>query len=119
MAHQLGGFYNLPHGVCNAILLPHVEQFNLIACADRFRDIAIAMGENVEGLTVNEAAQKSIEAIKKLSTSVGIPSGLAALGVKEEDFEVMAVNAKKDACQLTNPRLATLQEVIQLFKNAM
>ncbi len=119
MAHQLGGFYNLPHGVCNAILLPHVEQFNLIACADRFRDIAIAMGENVEGLTVNEAAQKSIEAIKQLSSSVGIPTGLAVLGVKEEDFEVMAVNAKKDACQLTNPRLATLQEVIQLFKNAM
>ncbi|MBB6215808.1 alcohol dehydrogenase [Anaerosolibacter carboniphilus] len=119
MAHQLGGFYNLPHGVCNAILLPHVEQFNLIACADRFRDIAIAMGENVEGLSVNEAAQKSIEAIKKLSVSVGIPSGLAALGVKEEDFEIMAVNAKKDACQLTNPRLATLQEVIQIFKNAM
>jgi alcohol dehydrogenase len=119
MAHQLGGFYNLPHGVCNAILLPHVEQFNLIACADRFKDIAIAMGENVEGLSVNEAAQKAIEAIKKLSVSVGIPSGLAELGVKEEDFEVMAVNAKKDACQLTNPRLATLQEVIQIFKNAM
>lgn len=119
MAHQLGGFYNLPHGVCNAILLPHVEQFNLIACADRFKDIAIAMGENVEGLSVNEAAQKAIEAIKKLSVSVGIPSGLAELGVKEEDFEVMAVNAKKDACQLTNPRLATLQEVIQIFKSAM
>ncbi|WP_031513575.1 iron-containing alcohol dehydrogenase [Desulfofalx alkaliphila] len=119
MAHQLGGFYNLPHGVCNAILLPHVEQFNLIACADRFRDIAIAMGENVEGLSVNEAAQVAIDSIKRLSASIGIPSGLAELGVKEEDLKIMAENAKKDACQLTNPRLATLEEVIQIFKNAM
>lgn len=119
MAHQLGGFYNLPHGVCNAILLPHVEQFNLIACPERFRDIAIALGENVDGLSVNDAAQLAIDSIKRLSASVGIPAGLTELGVKEEDLEVMATNAKKDACQATNPRLATLQEVIQIFKNAL
>lgn len=119
MAHQLGGFYNLPHGVCNAILLPHVEQFNLIGCAERLRDVAIALGENVEGLSVPDAAQKAIDYIKKLSSSVGIPSGLASLGVKEEDFEVMAKNAKVDACQFTNPRTATLEQVIQIFKNAM
>lgn len=119
MAHQLGGFYNLPHGVCNAILLPHVEQFNLIAKAERFKDIAVAMGENVCGLSVNDAAQKAIEAIKKLSASIGIPSGLTALGVKEKDFEVMAKNAKVDACQFTNPRTATLEEVIEIFSKAM
>ena len=83
MAHQLGGFYNLPHGVCNAILLPHVEEFNLIACPDRFADIAVAMGENIQGLSVRDAADKAIAAIKKLSVDVGIPSGLAELGVKE------------------------------------
>lgn len=119
MAHQLGGFYNLPHGVCNAILLPVVEQFNVLARAERFKDIAIAMGENVEGLSVNDAAQLAIEAIKKLSKSVGIPSGLSELGVKEEDFEIMAVHAKEDACQLTNPRLATLQQVIELYRQSM
>ncbi|GBF10503.1 iron-containing alcohol dehydrogenase [Tepidibacillus sp. HK-1] len=119
MAHQLGGYYNLPHGVCNAILLPHVEQFNLIAAPERFRDIAVAMGENIDGLSVNEAAQKAIEAIKRLSTSIGIPSGLAELGVKEEDFEIMATNAQKDATHLTNPRKATLEEIMQIFKNAM
>jgi len=119
MAHQLGGFYNLPHGVCNAILLPHVEQFNLIACPERFRDIAIALGENVEGLSVNDAAELAIEAIKKLSVSVGIPAGLSELGVKEEDLKIMAENAKKDACCFTNPRLATLDDVIQIFKNAL
>ncbi|MFZ5967334.1 MAG: iron-containing alcohol dehydrogenase [Bacillota bacterium] len=119
MAHQLGGYYNLPHGVCNAILLPHVEQFNLIGCADRLRDVAIAMGENVDGLSVYDAAQKAIDTIKKLSSSIGIPSGLKDLDVKEEDFEIMAKNAKVDACQLTNPRTATLEQVIQIFKNAM
>lgn len=119
MAHQLGGFYNLPHGVCNAILLPHVERFNLIANVERFVDIAVEMGENVEGLSNREAADLALASIEKLSRDIGIPSGLAELNVKEQDFEVMATNAMKDACMLTNPRTATLKEVIQIFKNAM
>jgi len=119
MAHQLGGFYNLPHGVCNAILLPAVSQFNIIACPKRFADIAAALGENITGLSVVEAADKAIAAIRRLSSSIGIPAGLKALNVKEEDLKVMAENAKKDACQLTNPRKATLEQVIDIFKAAM
>ena len=119
MAHQLGGFYNLPHGVCNAILLPHVCRFNMIGNLDRFVDIAVAMGENVDGLSAREAAEKCLTAIATLSTDVGIPTGLAALDVKEEDFALMAGNAKLDACQFTNPRTATLEQVIQIYKNAM
>ncbi len=119
MAHQLGGFYNLPHGVCNAILLPAVSQFNLIACPQRFADIAVALGENISGLSVTEAADKAIAAIRKLSASIGIPAGLKELNVKEQDLKVMAENAKKDACQLTNPRKATLEQVIDIFKAAM
>ncbi len=119
MAHQLGGFYNLPHGVCNAILLPHVEAFNLIACPDRFVDIAVAMGENVTGLSVREAADKALAAIRKLSADVGIPAGLTELGVKEEDLKIMAENAMKDACSFTNPRKATLEDVINIFKVAL
>ncbi|WP_066636639.1 iron-containing alcohol dehydrogenase [Desulfolucanica intricata] len=119
MAHQLGGFYNLPHGVCNAILLPHVESFNLISNPQRFVDIAVAMGENVEGLSVREAADKAISAIRQLSVDVGIPTGLAGLGVKEEDLEIMAQNAMKDACSFTNPRTATLQEIIEIYRKAL
>ena len=119
MAHQLGGFYNLPHGVCNAILLPHVEAFNLIAKVDRFGDIAKALGENVAGLSPRAAADKALEAIKKLSVDVGIPSGLKELGVKEQDLKIMAENAQKDACGLTNPRCPTLDDVIQIYKWAM
>ena len=119
MAHQLGGFYNLPHGVCNAILLPIVEQYNVLAYAERFKDIAEALGENIVGLSVNDAAQVAIESIKRLSKAVGIPTGLAELGVNEKDFEIMSKNAKLDVCQFTNPRLATLEQVIDLYTKAM
>jgi len=119
MAHQLGGFYDLPHGVCNAILLPHVERFNMIAKMDRFVDIAVAMGEPVEGMSVRAAAEKALDAIKQLSKDVGIPSGLKELGVKEKDLKIMAENAQKDACGLTNPRCPKLEDVIEIYKWAM
>jgi alcohol dehydrogenase len=119
MAHQLGGFYNLPHGVCNAILLPSVCEYNLIACPKRFRDIAVALGQDVTGLSDLEAGEKAIRAIRRLAAAVGIPAGLAELGVRDEDLAVMAVNAKNDACQLTNPRTATLDQVIAMYRAAM
>ena len=119
MAHQLGGFYNLPHGVCNAILLPHVCEFNLIACPNRYAKIAQLMGVNTDGLTVTEAAFAAINAIRELSASIGIPAGLAELGVKAEDHVVMTSNAQKDACMLTNPRKATDAQVIGIFASAM
>jgi alcohol dehydrogenase len=119
MAHQLGGFYNLPHGVCNAILLPAVCEFNLIAVAKRLGDVAVALGESIDGLAPVDAAAKGIAAIRKLSKAIGIPAGLKELGVKEADLPTMAENAKKDACQLTNPRTATLQQVVEIFKAAM
>ncbi len=119
MAHQLGGFYDLPHGVCNAILLPAVERFNMIAKMDRFVDIAVAMGEVVDGMSKRAAAEKALEAIKTLSKDVGIPSGLTELGVKEKDLKTMAENAQKDACGLTNPRRPTLNDVIEIYRSAL
>jgi len=119
MAHQLGGFYNLPHGICNAILLPAVCEFNMIANPKRFADIAVAMGENIDGLSNVDAAEVGISAIRRLSADVGIPAGLKALNVKEQDLRVMAENAQKDACMLTNPRKATLEQVIGIYKAAM
>ena len=119
MAHQLGGFYDLPHGVCNAILLPHVERFNLISNPKRLADIAVAMGEKIDGLSTRDAAEVALNAIVRLSQDIGIPTGLTELGVKEEDLLVMAENAMKDACSFTNPRKAKLDDVIQIFKNAL
>lgn len=119
MAHQLGGLYNLPHGVCNAILLPHVERYNLIAAPERFTNIAVALGENIERLSTRDAADVAIESITQLSEDVGIPSNLTELGVKEEDLKLMAQNAMKDATSFTNPRTAKLEDIIQIYENAM
>jgi alcohol dehydrogenase len=119
MAHQLGGFYDLPHGVCNAILLPHVQRFNLVACPERFVEIAKALGEKVDDLPLMEAAERAIIAIQRLASDVGIPAGLKDLGVKEKDFPTLAENAMKDVCNLTNPRKANKDQVIQVFKNAL
>ncbi len=119
MAHQLGGFYNLPHGICNAILLPHVSRFNLIARLDRFADIAIAMGEPVGELSKREAAEKAITSIETLSRDIGIPPNLTVLGVKKEDLPIMADNAQKDACGATNPRRPSHNDVIDIYTAAL
>lgn len=125
MAHQLGGFYDLPHGECNAILLPHVSQYNLISSRRRFGRIAKILGENTSGLTANESAQKAIEAIKTLSKDVGIPEGLIALGkkygkdVRKEDIPTMTANAQKDACGLTNPRKMSDAAVAAIYEAAL
>ena len=119
MAHQLGGLYNLPHGVCNAILLPHVCKFNLISSVDKFADIARAMGLNIDSVSTRKAADMAIEAIQQLSKDVGIPVGLTGLGVKEKDLDLMADNAQKDACSFTNPRTATHQDIVDIYKAAL
>lgn len=118
MAHQLGGFYDLPHGVCNAILLPHVQSFNKKVASRQLKELAEAMGGDITNLSDDEGADLLLDMIKKLSTSIDIPSGLRDLEVKEEDFSILADNALKDACSLTNPVQGTKEDVIQIFKNA-
>ncbi|MDP2546402.1 L-threonine dehydrogenase [Oceanobacter sp. 4_MG-2023] len=119
MAHQLGGFYDLPHGVCNAILLPHVQAFNAKVASPRLADIAAAMGCDVLGKSAEDAAQDCIAAIRTLSADVNIPVGVAQLGAKEEDIPTLVENAMKDACGITNPIQPTFEEVAQIFKEAM
>ncbi len=119
MAHQLGGFYDLPHGVCNAVLLPHVQKYNAQIVPGRLKDVAEAMGVEVKELSNEEGAEKALEAIRILSKEIDIPTGLSELGAKEEDLEILATNALKDACGFTNPKQATLEEIIEIFKNAM
>lgn len=118
MAHQLGGQYDMPHGVANAMLLPVVEEYNIISNPQRFADIAQFMGENIEGLSVMDAAYKAIDAMRRLAKDVGIPSSLKEMGVKEEDFELMAINALNDGNAGSNPRKGNKQDIINLFKKA-
>ncbi|WP_415776026.1 L-threonine dehydrogenase [Shewanella oncorhynchi] len=119
MAHQLGGFYDLPHGVCNALLLPHVQEYNAQVVPARLKDIAKAMGVDVSAMTDEQGASTAIAAIKKLSVAVKIPENLTLLGVKAEDIPTLADNALKDACGFTNPKQATHAEICQIFTNAL
>ena len=119
MAHQLGGFYDLPHGVCNAVLLPHVQEYNAQLVAARLKDVGEALGASVAGLSAEAGAQAAIAAIRTLSADVGIPANLTLLGAKREDIPTLAANAMKDACGVTNPRRATQAEIEGIFAAAM
>ncbi|MBU3093095.1 iron-containing alcohol dehydrogenase [Clostridium sp. CM028] len=119
MAHQLGGLYDMPHGVANAILLPFVEKWNVISNPQKFADIAEFMGENIQGLSVLDAAQKSIDAMFRLANDVGIPTNLRSQGVKEEDLEYMAEWALKDGNAFSNPRKGNKKDIVELFKSAL
>ncbi|AKK00472.1 L-threonine dehydrogenase [Pseudomonas brassicacearum] len=118
MAHQLGGFYDLPHGVCNAVLLPHVQSFNATVCAARLADVGRAMGFDAPSATPEEGAQAAIAAIRSLAQDVDIPAGLRELGVRLNDVPVLASNALKDACGLTNPRAADQRQIEEIFRSA-
>jgi alcohol dehydrogenase len=121
MAHQLGGFYNLPHGVCNAILLPVVMEYNSQSVPELFIDIAEAMGIKGVGEDSQLAIKKVLEEVRSLSTAVGIPRNLQALPgglVKREDFPTLATNAMKDACGLTNPIQPDHATVMGLYEKA-
>ncbi|MDP9508041.1 L-threonine dehydrogenase [Pseudomonas protegens] len=118
MAHQLGGFYDLPHGVCNAVLLPHVQSFNASVCAERLTDVAHALGADIRGFSPEEGAQAAIAAIRALARDVEIPAGLRELGAKLQDIPLLAANALKDACGLTNPRPAEQRQIEEIFRSA-
>ncbi|MEC0127407.1 iron-containing alcohol dehydrogenase [Paenibacillus pabuli] len=116
MAHQLGGVYDLPHGVCNAMLLPYVEEMNAKHVPGKFRHIAKAIGMDVKGKRDEECSEYVIEAIRQLSKEVGIPEKLSELGVKDPDVELLADNAMKDACAPGNPYQPSKDEVMELFR---
>ncbi len=118
MAHQLGGQYDAPHGVCCALLLPYAEEYNLIADPERFAELARIMGENTDGLSSRDAAELSIKAMKQLSEDVGIPHSIKDIGAKPEGFDLMAENALKDGNAFSNPRKGTKEDIVKIFQEA-
>ncbi|MGG1653225.1 iron-containing alcohol dehydrogenase [Paenibacillus sp. NRS-1780] len=119
MAHQLGGVYDLPHGVCNAMLLPYVQEANAKHVPRKFRPIAQAIGFSVRGRTDEECAEFVVDAIRGLAQEVGIPKRLSELGVTDPDLNLLADNAMKDACAPSNPFQPTKEEVIALFQKIL
>ncbi|EFE24772.1 lactaldehyde reductase [Edwardsiella tarda ATCC 23685] len=118
MAHPLGAFYNTPHGVANAILLPHVMRYNAAACGEKFRDIARALGVACDGLSLEQAQMAAVDAVEALNREVGIPPALREVGVREEDIAQLAAAALADVCTGGNPRSVTLQDIEQLYRQA-
>lgn len=118
MAHPLGAFYNTPHGVANAILLPHVMRFNAAYTGDKYRDIARAMGCRIESLTLEETRRAAVEAVFALNYDVNIPENLRAVGVRQEDLPDLAQAALNDVCTGGNPRDVTLADIIELYQAA-
>jgi alcohol dehydrogenase len=111
IAHQIGGALDLPHGLLNAILMPHVMRFNAETHASRYVDVARALGVPVDALTPAAAADAAIARVEALARTLGIPAGLRALGVEPADFDHFAVNALGDAYITTNPRPVTEDDV--------
>lgn len=120
MAHPLGAFYDTPHGVANALLLPYVLEYNANSPAKpKFRSIARAMGvEKTCGMSEDEAVAAAIEAIRNLSISIGIPQKLHEIGVKEEDLPALSEAAFNDVCTGGNPRETSPAEILEIYKKA-
>lgn len=116
MAHQLGGIYNLPHGVCNAMLLPYVEEENAKYVPEKFIPIANVLGYDIKGKSAEECAALVVNEMKRLAKEVGIPETLSELGVNEVDFDLLAENAMKDICAPGNPVEFTKEQIIELYK---
>lgn len=120
MAHPLGAWYDTPHGVANAILLPTVMDYNKEYTGEKYRDIAKAMGvAGVDEMTLDEARTAAVDAVRQLGKDVGIPSTLTEVGFKEEDIELVAKDALNDVCTGGNPRDTNVEEIIELYRSLL
>lgn len=118
MAHPLGAFYDTPHGVANALLLPYVMEYNADYTGDKYKYIATAMGVDAAGLTPAEYKKAAVDAVRQLSLDINIPQKLHEIGVKKPDLPALAQAAFDDVCTPGNPRKATLEEILVLYQKA-
>lgn len=120
MAHPLSAWYNIPHGVACASLLPTVMEYNKDFTGEKYRDIARVLGvDGAETLSIEYARNAACKAIADLSTEVGIPATISELGVKADDIPRIAEDAFRDVCSPGNPRDASIEEIIELYQSLM
>ncbi|WP_366922451.1 iron-containing alcohol dehydrogenase [Metallumcola ferriviriculae] len=119
MTHQLGGLLDMPHGEANAILLPYVMRYNLIASMEKYAQVAEAFGESSLGVGKRAMAEKAISAVEEMARDIGIPRSLSQVGLTDEFIPKLSENAVKDACLVTNPRDMSRQEIERLFREAL
>lgn len=117
MAHPLSAWYDIPHGVACASLLPTIMKFNKEYTEEKYRNIAKVLGvEEAEAMPLDDVRDAACQAIDRLSKDVGIPATISELGVKEEDLPQIAEDAFNDVCTPGNPRDVSVEEIIQLYK---
>ena len=114
-----GGIYNVPHGVSNAIVLPHAMKFMLPGAVSKYVDIAMTLGEDVSGMSERAAAEKAVEAVEQLSHDVNLPTGLAPYGVKEEDLPKLSESIAGNFMVPLSPRTAKSEDILEICKAAM
>ena len=119
MSHQVGGLLDLPHGVVNGVLLPHVIRFNAEMVPGRFMALAHAMGLPVAGMPDTEVGELLADHVQQLAESVGVPRGLRELGVHQDNIERLAATAMHDACLTTNPRPVSQTDLATIFRAAL
>lgn len=115
----LGGMYNVPHGGSNAVVLPHAMKFLLPGALEKFAQIAKALGENIDGLSLREAAEKAVDAVEKLSQDVGLSQGLSDYGVEEESLEGLAETISGNFMVPLSPRVANKEDILTILKAAL
>ena len=118
MAHSLGAYFDTPHGVANALLLPHVMKFNGKVCQELFRNMGNAFGLDMSNTTDEQAVQKVVDAVAELSRKLNIPQTLKEIGIPEEMIPTLAKQAINDACTPGNPREVTVDDIIAIYKEA-
>ena len=119
LAHSLGGFSDLPHGECNALLLEHVMAFNFEACPGRYGTIGTLMGADLSGLPENQRKKQVINAITSFREQLGVTERLRDLGVTKSDIPELARKAIRDPCLATNPRRATVHDLEKIYEQAL
>jgi lactaldehyde reductase len=119
MAHPLGAFYDTPHGVANALLLPYAMEFNAPAAGQKYQDIAFAMGlGSLDHGSGGDSTRVVIDAVRQLSRDIGIPQKLNEIGVKKEDLEKLAEAAFNDVCTPGNPREVTVADILDIYRKS-
>lgn len=120
MSHPLSAIYNVPHGVANSVLLPHVMRFNLPAAPEKFANIARAMGEYIDpNQPIMDNAYKAVIAVERLSQDIHIPKDFAEYNIRESDLVSMAEDAMKSGNILVNPRKTKIEDILSLYKQAI
>jgi len=118
MAEALGGRYDTPHGIANAVLLPTVTEFNMSSDFEKHANMAKALGVNIKGMSLSEAAKCAVDELRKLCDDVGIPKIKEIDGINPDDFPALAEAAEKNVSTPSNPREVTAKDYLDLFKKA-